>query len=1093
MCFSVVAWGGVLSSGKWARVRVSESGVMKITYEQLAEWGLDPQTAGVYGLGGTILPEVMPTTLPADLTPQAVYVQDGGDGVFGPGDYLLFYARGPVGWSQVSGSDGYTHTLNPYSDWGYYLVGGSRKIMETKSPVASPTSTVRAFRVVDVYENELSKPHNSGRKWFGETLEPNSEESFSFSVPGLITDSSLLVRVSAISKASQAATIKVTAASTTSSMTLSTYGSTSVASSLMRSFSASASSSDFDVNLLYTGSQSGVVQLDYIEVNAWARFSLHGNSYAVASVPQATASSVCKYVSDESVSVQVWNVAQADSVYAVTTSLVDGKVQWLDSVASPTYCLVNSDASFPSPVFVESVGNQDLRGTEAVNLVIVTHPDFWSQAQEVARLHRDSDGIKVLVCTPQQVYDEFNGGTPDATALRYLMRAQYDLDSSRELNLLLFGSGTYDNKGYKSQNTPYNKLLTYQSDNSVDNTIYSYVTDDFFGMIEAGSGGNVPSSRMAIGVGRFPVHTQSEADRMVQKVKAYRMRSSDDHWRQRLVFVADDDNDQNLCYTWQSDTLVKRVEKDNPEMQSLRLFTDSYTKVIGASSSSYPQVNAKLLSYLNQGVLLVNYLGHGSPEGLAAEKFFDRADIAALHNTRLPIFFTGTCDFAVYDSPSPSGGIELLLSQQGGAGLVISTSRTVYSNDNYLLARAFVSNLFVRDEQGRGRTIGQVLQSAKNALSGNTNKLSYALLGDPALRVPLPTKKVVIDEAPATISALSKVQLKGRVLDADNTLLRDFTGVLKLTVLDKATEQTTLGNASSGATTYTYTDRVSTLFSGKVQVDSGNWETSFMVPKDIDYTYGKGKVLLFAVENNGARYASGSNESVVVGGTDATAVFENNGPNVSLYLNSPFFKDGDKVDGTSILYATLSDINGINTTGSGLGHDLQVRLSGDTSCNISVNEYYENDFGTYQSGKLAFVLPTLSAGQYTLSLRAWDMLNNSTVQTIHFRVKEDNAPALYTVTPFPNPASRQDGVTFRIQHDQPETDQVFRLMVFDLAGNLMWKNEETLYSGTSQTDVRWNLRTYHGQPLMPGNYIYRLDVHTQGSDSSKAAGRLIVR
>jgi hypothetical protein len=310
--------------------------------------------------------------------------------------------------------------------------------------------------------------------------------------------------------------------------------------------------------------------------------------------------------------------------------------------------------------------------------------------------------------------------------------------------------------------------------------------------------------------------------------------------------------------------------------------------------------------------------------------------------------------------------------------------------------------------------------------------------------------------------------------------------------MDKAVSMTTLGNASSGEVTYTYQDRTSTLFSGKVKVDTGTFNIVFETPKDIDYRYGNGKINLFAIDTTSHETAIGYDTTFVVGGSDPYATKETSGPLVSMYLNSPHFVSGDKVDATSIFYATLSDMNGINTTGSGIGHDLQITLGGDTSATINLNDYYENDFGSYQSGRIAYVLPSLSSGKYTLTLRAWDLMNNSSSATITFRVAQGNAPELYHVTPYPNPANALSGTTFRIEHDQPETDLDFTLSVYDVSGQLMWRNKETIYSGTSETLVRWNLRTSSGQHLQPGNYIYRFKVGQAESDDSYAAGHLIV-
>lgn len=1129
LTWATVAHAGVmesvLSEGKWVRVSVDHDGVYKISYDDLVAWGFEnPEAVRVYGFGGHPLPESFSQKIVDDL-PIVPTWKSAGDGILSKGDYLLFYARGSVSWTYDKAKGTFTHTPNPYSDKGYYFLSDrtptttERNLNQTAltaKPDATGHDTARASMDYAVYENELSKPQESGRKWYGETFNNATPKNFDFTFAHLLPDSSVNTRVTLITQTSSSTTMTATAGDATLNISLPALNSSYVANEVDRSFKANVTDDDVNVSLRFNGSAYGTAQLDYIEVNAWRDLVMEGDETTLRFPQLNGGSSDTLYSWLEGDETLLWNVSDLDSIYAVATYYDGTRIHFKDKKGNPSqYVAVKSVGDFPAPDYVETVDNQNLHGASAPQLVIISHPDFLSQAEQIAELHRQHDNMNVLVCTPQQVFNEFSSGTADATAFRLLMRHYYDQDKTVARNLLLVGDGTYDNKGYLSVNQPYNKILTYQSEESTQNTIYSYVSDDYFTLLDNEDGADVAFSTQDIGVGRLPVTNETQANRMVEKIRNYLTTTGDDHWKNRAVFIADDDNNNNLCFTWQSDTLARYTERDRPEVQTIRLFTDAYTKVVKASSATYPTVNARLLSLFNSGTLLFNYLGHGSTEGLSAEKFFDRKDITTLHNEHLPIFFTGTCDFAVYDNAGVSAGEQLILNETGGVSALFSTSRTVYANDNYVLDRSFIRYFFEPDNEGKGRFLGHVQKDAKNDIltqgtSINVNKLSYMLLGDPALRVPLARKIVVIDSvkrldqraenptyvdstrARDTVSALSRIMLKGRVLNPDSTESNTFNGSLKVTVMDKAVSMTTLGNASSGEVTYTYQDRTSTLFSGKVKVDTGTFNIVFETPKDIDYRYGNGKINLFAIDTTSHETAIGYDTTFVVGGSDPYATKETSGPLVSLYLNSPHFVSGDKVDATSIFYATLSDMNGINTTGSGIGHDLQITLGGDTSATINLNDYYENDFGSYQSGRIAYVLPSLSSGKYTLTLRAWDLMNNSSSATITFRVAQGNAPELYHVTPYPNPANALSGTTFRIEHDQPETDLDFTLSVYDISGQLMWRNKETIYSGTSETLVHWNLRTSSGQHLQPGNYIYRFKVGQAESDDSYAAGHLIV-
>ncbi len=1124
------SWAGTMTSaldqGHWVRLRIDHDGVYKITSADLAAWGFsNPAAVRVYGFGGNQLPESFQNKIADDLPLVPAWTSANG-AAWSDGDYLLFYARGAVSWQYDSSRGVFTHTLNPYSDYGYYFLSdravtaADDKTLNVASLATAPDGaakdTARASLASDVYENELSKPIESGRRWYGETFNDATPKTFDFSFADLLTDSSVTVRVVAISQITSPSSMTLTAGDATRNVSLSATKSNYAANTVDQTFTANADGDDLTVAVRFNGAAYGTAQLDYIEVNAWRALTCDDDETLLRFPQLDIAAGDSLYAQLQGDADLVWNISNLDSIYAVPTFRDATSTRFIDQERSSNrYVAVRSTGAFPTPTWVETVDNQNLHGVAAPRLVIITHPDYVLQAQQVAQLHSLHDNLSVLVCTPQQVFNEFSSGTPDATAFRLLMRHFYAQDKTVARNLLLFGDGTYDNKGYRSANAPYNKILTYQSEESTHETIYSYVSDDYFTLLDDEDGANVALSTQDIGVGRFPVSDTRQADRMVEKVNAFLTATADDHWKNRAVFIADDDNNNNLCFTWQSDTLARFTEREHPQFHTTRLFTDAYTKVITASTASYPTVNARLLSLFNTGTLLFNYLGHGSTEGLSAEKFFDREDIAALHNEHLPVFFTGTCDFAVYDNAAVSAGEQLILSPTGGVSALFSTSRTVYASDNYTLDRAFTRYFFQPDNDGKGRFLGHVLKDAKNDLltlgvPTNVNKLSYMLLGDPALRVPLAPKIVVVDSvkrlipqadvtayvdsttANDTVAALSRVLLKGRVLNPDSTDDNAFNGTVKMTLMDKETTVTTLGNASSGEVTYTYKDRPSVLFSGKVNVNEGQFSVLFETPKDIDYQYGHGKICLYAIDTANLQSAIGYDTSIVIGGSDPLAVVESAGPLISLCLNSPHFVSGDYVDASSILYASLYDLNGINTTGSGIGHDLQITLGGDTSAVIPVNDYYENDFGTYQSGHLSYVLPRLSAGNYTLTLRAWDLMNNSSSASLRFKVRQDKAPELYHVTPYPNPANALSGTTFRIEHDQPQTDLDFTLYVFDVAGNLMWRNTETLYSGTSETLVYWNLRTSSGQHLQPGNYIYRFKVGTDDSEKSYDAGHIIV-
>ncbi|MBO7337548.1 MAG: type IX secretion system sortase PorU [Paludibacteraceae bacterium] len=1117
----------VLSSGKWVRVAVSSSGVYKITYENLKQWGInDPSNPRVFGYGGAKLSENFSDSKIDDLPQLHIWMEKGADGVFNAGDYILFYAQGPVSWKYATTGQ-FTHTLNPYSDYGYYFitsdVGTEKLINNNVQPSLSVAAgkTVTSFKDYSVFEEESYNLISSGQRWFGETFTNSSVHDFDFSFPNIRTDSAMKVAVSMAANASSKTSVVLSHGAQSSTLSLAAKTSLLTASDNLLNVSLTPSSDDFTLGLKYNGSSQGTAWLDYIEVNAYRNLVMSG-SYMPFREPSVTGESAVAYQLAGSDGIVVWDMTDPSAIKNMQTTYSDGKYSFVaDASILHEYVAVKPSAYFPAPTFVGEVANQNLHAVTNADFVIISPEEYLEYANRLADLHSHYDGISTLVVTPQQIYNEYSSGTPDATAFRWLMKSIYERasDGRKPQNLLLFGDATYDHRGYLKANVPYNKVLTYESINSLHVTTGSYATDDYFGML-ADETGSLLYDSMSIGVGRLPVSSPSQANAMVNKVQTYLRDSLKGEWKNRLVYIADDDNDANLCYTWQSDTLAKRMEREHKEFQVTRLFTDAFSKVVTSNSASYPEVQYKIMQLFSDGTLFFDYTGHGSTEGLAAEKFFDRNDITNLYNKKYPFFYTATCDYGDYDKSTLSSGEEVMLREKGGAIALVTACRTVYADGNFTLNGNYHKH-FLTKENGKPITFGESFRRAKNTTakgSGASNRLPYVLLGDPALRFPLPSKKIVVDSVNMmkqladgglsykypvmvddnlrnkfqfdTIKALSIVRIKGRVLDETETNIdKSFNGIVSIVVQDKLRSIKTLGYVTGGETTYTYKDRVNTLFKGKVNVKDGAYELLFLVPKDIGYDYDFGRINLYAKNDSEDVEANGFNEDFVIGGTNENVEFEDNSPIINMYINSPFFKSGGVIDGSSILYATLSDENGINTTGSGIGHDLQLKIEGDTTLIINLNDYYENDLGTYKSGHLKYTLPELNPGNYTLTLRAWDLMNNSASESLAFKLKVGKKTGVYRMYAYPNPVDKDGTVNFVVEHDQPETELLFKLEIYDTAGNVLFRNNQEFYNDGSKATISVKADGL----LRPGVYPYRIWTDTDANGEDVKTNKLIVK
>lgn len=376
------------------------------------------------------------------------------------------------------------------------------------------------------------------------------------------------------------------------------------------------------------------------------------------------------------------------------------------------------------------------------------------------------------------------------------------------------------------------------------------------------------------------------------------------------------------------------------------------------------------------------------------------------------------------------------------------------------------------------------------------NHLQYSLLGDPALSLNLPTAQVVVDEIDGvavgsgtmpTVKAGSVIKMKGHVAGVEG-----FNGVVTATVRDTQEEITCkLNNTSNDGAevAFKYLDRTKTLYHGSDSIRNSSFELTFAVPKDINYADGQGMINLYALNTDKTIRANGSCDQFIVGGS-AEAKNDSVGPSIYCYLNSPSFVDGGNVNGTPYFVAEIKDKDGINAAGSGIGHDLQLVIDGDMAKTYTLNNNFSYDFGTYTSGSTFYSIPELEEGPHRLQFRAWDIQNNSSTAVLHFNVVKGLRPQLFNIGVTNNPA--RTSTTFIISHDRMESNMDVVIELFDAAGRQMWRHAESGVSATGNYTVDWDLSVDGGRPLQTGVYLYRVKVSSEGSSYVSKTKKLIV-
>ena len=1089
----------VLNSWKWVKIQVAEDGIYKLTAADLKKMGFSNlDKVADYGYGGWPLDEDFSTTYIDDVPEVAVWRS---------ADYLLFYGKGPRKWEYSSSDKSFIHTNNPYSNYGYYFVSEKEttgRTMEKAASAAGATLQVTTFDDYVLHEEELVSVNSSGRELYGESFTSTLSRDFTISVPGITNDEGKAT-LSFISRGNGTITMNVDGNALISGSVSVPSDEYEVARELYRERAWMADKGEtVKVNIGYSTTGHKNVHLNYFRLQMKRQLKVYDN-YTFFRSLSARGNASRFVIQGADASTLVFDVTDGVNPQQMETSLNGTELSFsIPASASLREFVVVKPSQIKAPVTVGEVANQNLHALPQQDMIIIAQPNFTTQAERLAEAHRTKDNLTVRVVTPESIYNEFSSGTPDATAYRRFMKMFYDRKTSEAdapKYLLLFGDGSFDNRkltsAWKSVDMS-NMLLTYQTENSLSSQ--SYVIDDYFGFLDdADNKKSLQNKKLCLGIGRFPIRTVEQATQMVDKVISYMENKNTGSWKNNLCFMADDGSNTDGFMTEHmefADQLAGYVESEHPEFLVNKLYYDAYKKDMTAGT--YPDVRSGLQKLLKDGLLLFNYTGHGGTTALSDEKVLTQTDINQFTYTHLPVWVTATCDFTRFDDLNTSAGEDVFLNKSSGGIALFTTVRVAYSRPNFPINDNVIRNLFERNN-GRRRTLGEVMQATKNTLS-SVYKLGFCLIGDPAVKMAYPEfgMKVTtvngqsVDGNSISFKALEKITVEGEVLDVSGQLVTDFTGIVNPTVKDSKVTVTCLKNSNKDdSPAFTFTDYPNTIFIGNDSVRNGKFSFTFTVPKDISYSNLQGKMNLYAVDTESGNEAQGNFDNFIVGGTSDTAETDTIGPEIrALYLNDTTFVDGGQVNTTPYFVAELWDKSGVNITGSSVGHDMMLVIDESTVLSYNLNSYYELLPGEDGTGIVKFPIPALEPGKHTAEFWVWDILNNSTVRTFTFEVVEGLKPFLFDVIATPGIAREQ--VTFHLMHNRPESRMRVGIMVYDLAGRQLWKHEESGTSGLFENyTVSWDL-TSGGARMRPGVYIYRAAISTDNSKDATKARKFII-
>ncbi len=1093
----------VLSQGNWYKFAIDTTGVFKIDGKFLQNLGINtneinPKNIRIFGNGGQLLPMLNSDFRHDGLQENAIFVKGEQDNSFDNNDYILFYGKGPQQWDIVSEQPSQSkHINNIYSDKAYYFItvdnGLGKRILNNIEITAPATQTITTFNHYDYAEDEKENIFHNGQQWFGKNLSTENTTKVNFNFDNIDASENISVRVRGLAISSTPSTLEIKVnGQNLSPITFSAISSGSLTLAIPRETvqNTNISTSSIEVEVTYNnnGNPSAKAYLDYVEIIGVRKLIAVDKQFSFRNFNTLAfpSNSVLAYQIENSATIhQVWNVT--DPINPKIINNQSGANNFTFKTISGNelqeFIALNENNYFqPEQLENSKVANQNLHSLQDIDYIIITRDYLMSEAERLAEYHRNNSNLTTKVINLEDIYNEFSSGSPDLTAIRDFIRHLYlnaSTDNTKIKYVCLFGDASFDFKDRIEDNN--NIVPAYQSFESFD-LARSYVTDDYYGMMDEDEGELSNSDKQDVATGRYLITSTNDAKEAVDKTLNYYSTEAYGDWRNKITLVADDpDLASEFILQEAVENLADDIKTNRPIFNITKIYTDAYVQQTSAGGERYPDVNEAINNAIETGTLVIDYFGHGGEDGWAGERILEVQQIQNWSNPNtLPLMITVTCEFTRFDNPSrPTAGEFVFSNSNGGAVSLISTTREIFISVGQRFNEILIKNLLAFN--GEELTIAEALMKTKNdPLAPNTSqRLFIYYIGDPAMKLTLPKPNIKltkmngvdINQTTDKLKALSKINFEGVITDASGNALTDFNGEISTTIFDKSVDRTTLDNNNFG-NKLTFDATESKIFRGRASVKNGVFNFNFIVPKDIRIAFGKAKISLYA--DNKKIDKSGVNQEIIIGVINENAAEDKIGPTVSLFMNDESFVNGGNTSESPNFIAILEDSSGINTSITAVDHDIVAILDGDQANPFILNDFYETELDDFTKGKVKFPFRNLEPGLHTLSFKCWDTYNNSSEATLSFTVVNNSDLVLSNVLNYPNPFINY--TEFWFNHNKPNEPLEVQVQIFTVSGKLIKTINQTVQSENLSRSISWNGLDDFGNKIGKGVYVYKLNV-----------------
>ena len=631
---------------------------------------------------------------------------------------------------------------------------------------------------------------------------------------------------------------------------------------------------------------------------------------------------------------------------------------------------------------------------------------------------------------------------------------------------------------------PFTKAVPCGSNNSY----VDYPTDDYYSSLNSNDDDFLNSeieSNPRLATGRIPASNLNEAIIFISKIKNYIENDIYGSWKNKVLLVSDDENkndssiENELRHTENSDIIYKKI---SDLTFSKTLYGPMYKSTYYGGERRLPDLTDDIISHLNSGIALINYIGHGDPETWSAEHIINKdrdINLINIPNGKLPIWVAGTCSFGRYDEVESMA--EALLFDTHGAISIIGAARSINESVNKDFSEQLFEALKINIENEDGDEIlrlGDIFLDAKNSLSDSYYSFNcnggylFNILGDPAIPLPFSKKKEInslLIEFPTQIETLNTYEFPNS---------EEFSYIQ---ILDEEEEIILLFNQDEDTLKFTPSPNI-------IYHSEYLGTTCFTASEDM----GEKSVFIkyYSENENLDNYIAKSELIEILNNNNDISDIE--GPKILFLLDGTKLESNSYISEISDITIEIIDTIGINTS-SNIGHETRYGFNDINQLDYSIDSqdfiFLENCSGI----SFNITLPENLTKNTKLFIESWDNANNKSLDSLSMNIiSELSSDNVFNIYNFPNPFSDRTFFTYQIK-DYSSSDITTELHIYAQSGVLINEIYKVSSALNNFIAIEWDGKNSRGDSLPNGTYLYTLKIQYDNNSYEKIGVLSIIR